>query len=111
MKKTIAILSSALMLSIGLMVATPVLGACGDRPDCGDCVTEETCSGQLLCSWDGVDTCSNQTISPVIAEDITSLTANISGLVTDAMPLILLAIGLPLGFWIIGKLYSFVPKK
>ncbi len=39
---------------------------------------------------------------------ISSLTAYIGDLFTDLNPLIVLAIGLPLGFWFIGKVISLV---
>ncbi len=50
-------------------------------------------------------------ILTVTAGDITGLLAYASGLFTDFNVLILLAIGLPLGFWVIKKVIGLVKAR
>lgn len=99
-----------ILLTIAALLPSVLLAACGPRPNCGDCVAEETCEAQLLCYWDGED-CYNQGIAEIEATDITTTASHISGLFTDMKLLILLVIGVPLGFMIIRRAIAIVPKK
>jgi hypothetical protein len=107
MKKAISVLA----LLVGLLVIPAItLGACGGRPDCGDCLSQETCEAELLCYWD-TDTCYNQSVYPVEEAGINSLLANVGGLFSDASLFIWVVIGLPLGFYVIKRVVALVPKK
>jgi len=93
-----------------LIVPIVVWGACGTRPNCGDCLTQETWEAELLCYWE-TDTSSNQAVFPVEAGGINSLLANVGGLFEDAGLFIWVVIGLPLGFYVIKRVIGLVPKK
>lgn len=108
MNRTKSILLS-LAVVVALVVPMMVLGACGPRPNCDDCETEQTCEAEFLCYWD-VDECLEQTITPVSSGDITTTASYVSGLFTDAKLLILLAVGVPLAFWIIKRSVAIAPK-
>jgi len=107
MNRFISVLALLMML---LVVPAVVLGACGPRPDCGECLTEETCEVELLCYWD-TDTCYDQPVISVSEGGINSLLANVGGLFEDAGLFIWLVIGLPLGFVVIKRVIGLVPKK
>jgi len=97
---------------VGFLVL-PLLtfAACGTRPNCPDCLTEETCEAKVLCSWDGVEEeCVNQTISSISSGDITTAAGYVSGMFSDAKLLILLVIGVPLAFYIIRRAIGIVPR-
>lgn len=101
------LLSSAV---IGIL-ALPLISfaACGTRPNCAECLTEETCVAKILCSWE-TDECVNQGISEISAGDITTAASYVSGMFSDAKLLILLVVGVPLAFYIIGRAIGIVPR-
>ena len=107
MKRFISVLALLMML---LVMPVVVSGACGPRPDCGECLTAETCEVELLCYWD-TDTCYDQAVMSVDAGGINSLLANVSALFEDAGLFVWLVIGLPLGFVVIRRVIGLVPKK
>jgi len=51
------------------------------------------------------------TLFTIPANALTSSTAYIGDLVTDVGPFVWLAIGIPLGFYVIKKLIGLLPKK
>jgi hypothetical protein len=102
------LLISAIVGTLALPVLT--FAACGTRPNCADCVDEPTCISKVLCSWTGA-ACINQTISAISSGDITTTAGYVSGLFTDAKLLILLTIGVPLAFYIIGKALGIMPRR
>ena len=107
MKRIIS--ASALLLILGVFVALPVLAACGGRPDCGDCVAQETCETKLLCYWD-TDTCYDQPLMGIASGDITAVLGYGKDLFANAKAIVLLLIGLPVGYWIIKKAIGLVSK-
>jgi len=107
MKRFISVLALLMMFSV---MPAVVLGACGTRPDCGDCLTQEPCEAELLCYWD-TDTCYNQAVMTIDAGGVNSLLANVGALFEDAGLFIWLVIGLPLGFVVIRRVIGLVPKK
>lgn len=109
MKRFLA--SATLLVALGFAVAPAVvLGACGDRPLCGDCESEETCEVQLLCNWN-TDVCENSPVISIGESGITYLLGRVSGLFADTSLLLWVVIGVPLGFFIIYKVIGLVPKK
>jgi hypothetical protein len=109
MKKIIPSIALAVLVGV-LVIPSVVLGACGPRPDCGDCVDQETCEAELLCYWD-TDTCYNQAVITVNEGGINSLLANVGNLFSDASLYLWVIIGLPLGFYLIHKVLGLLPKK
>jgi len=130
MKRTLSVLA----ILVGLLVLpTMVLGVCGTRPDCPDCVAVETCEAELLCAWElcdqateelceaagctwNIDTCEapycyDQEVMTIGPSGINSLLANVGGLFSDASLFIWVVIGLPLGFVIIRRVIGLLPKK
>lgn len=107
-------ITKILLISAVGILAIPLisLAACGPRPDCADCVSTSTCEAELLCSWDSIEVeCVDQTISPVSSGDITTLTGHVSDLFSDIKLLVLLVIGVPLAFYVIGKALGIMPRK
>jgi len=109
MNRITTILLTSAVVGI-LVLPSIVLGACGDTPLCPECLTEKTCEDKLLCTWDGVEEeCVNQEIVSIAAGDITTALGHVGDLFASAKLLILLAVGLPLGFYVIVRTLRLVP--
>jgi hypothetical protein len=103
-------LISAVVIVGSLAMPFIALGACGNNPLCAECVTEQTCEAKTLCVWADA-TCSNMDTFPITSGNITTMLGYAGQLFTDFSALILVAIGLPVGFWIIKKAISLVKAK
>ena len=107
MNRITTILLTSAVVGI-LVLPSIVLGACGDRPLCAECLTQETCEAKLLCAWE-TDKCENQEIVSIAAGDMTTALGHVGDLFASAKLLILLAVGLPLGFYVITRTLRLVP--
>lgn len=96
---------------VGVMVVPVItMAACGARPLCDECLTEETCTAKMFCVWDtGEEVCGDQAVITLAPADITTTLGHVSDLFASAKLLILLAVGLPVGFYVIKRVLRLVP--
>jgi len=126
-----------LLLLVGLLAVPVVVGAvaeCGDGTydGCTECATEELCAAEVPCWWESCEQgtqelceaagctwditctlpyCNSQGVAVVESADITEIGSKTGSLSTDLMPLVVLIIGVPLGFMIIKRAIGIMPKK
>jgi len=104
------ILTLSLVMAVLLIPILTFAGTCGVGDDCQYCATQELCEAEANCIWN-VDTCEFDGLIPLASGTITGLLSFIGGFFTDLSLVVVLAIGLPLGFWVISRVIALVRAR
>jgi len=105
MNKTLTLLIVGVLLIPVLTIA----GTCGMGRDCEFCLTKETCEAQANCVWEGIapeEECSFNGMIPFESGSIANILAVVGNLFTDLGLVVVLAVGLPMAFWVIYRVIA-----